>query len=147
MSNPSSIRPIAICIIRRDDDILVFEAHDSIRGDTFYRPLGGAIEFEEYGIQAIKREIYEEINADITNMEFLGVLENIFTFNGRPGHEIVLVYQADFANPSFYRQETIMGEEDNGEKLKVLWKPIPEFASGKLILYPDGLIKLLSRSI
>lgn len=147
MSNPGSIRPIAICIFRRDDDILVFEAHDSIKGDTFYRPLGGAIEFEEYGIQAIKREIYEEINAEITNMEFLGVLENIFSFEGKPGHEIVLVYQADFSDPSFYRQEAIIGEEDNGEKLKVLWKPIPEFASGKLILYPDGLIELISRSI
>ncbi len=36
-----NIRPIAICVVRRGGDIFVFEARDTIKGETFYRPLGG----------------------------------------------------------------------------------------------------------
>ena len=34
------IRPISICVLRREDEILVFEARDETRGLTYYRPLG-----------------------------------------------------------------------------------------------------------
>ena len=42
-----AIRPIAICVLRRHDEILVIEGRDESRDLTFYRPLGGGIEFGE----------------------------------------------------------------------------------------------------
>jgi NADH pyrophosphatase NudC (nudix superfamily) len=63
------IRPIAIGIFRRDDRILVFESRErDSRGRIFYRPLGGSIEFGEYGDQALTRELREELGAEIENV-------------------------------------------------------------------------------
>jgi 8-oxo-dGTP pyrophosphatase MutT (NUDIX family) len=142
---PDFIRPIAICILRREGDIFVFEGVDSIKGEVFYRPLGGAIEFGETGLQAIKREIHEEINAEITHLAFMGIMENIYTYMGNPGHEIVLVYEGDFCDSKLYNQQVIMGTEDNGEKFKAMWKSVEDFAGGKAILYPNGLLELISK--
>jgi len=39
------IRPIAICAFLRNNRILVAEGFDPVKDETFYRPLGGGIEF------------------------------------------------------------------------------------------------------
>ena len=57
------IRPIALCVIRHDDAVFVFEGYDPLKDQTFYRPLGGGIEFGETSEQAIRREMREEIAA------------------------------------------------------------------------------------
>lgn len=49
------------------------------------------------------------------------VLENLFTFDGEPGHEIVFVYEAEFVNESRYLQSEIQGFESNGAELKLKW--------------------------
>jgi hypothetical protein len=52
MSN-HKIRPIAICVFRHQNRILVIEAYDHIKNEKYYRPLGGGIEFGEYSSIAI----------------------------------------------------------------------------------------------
>ncbi|OGO08532.1 MAG: hypothetical protein A3K46_05665 [Chloroflexi bacterium RBG_13_60_9] len=142
-SNP--IRPIAICIVRRGGDIFVFEARDTVKGETFYRPLGGGIESGERSEDAVRREMMEELGAEITGLRRIGVLENIFTYEGRLGHEIVFVFQADFLDRTIYDQKSAMGMKDNNEEFPAMWKPLAEFAEGKAILYPDGLLELISK--
>jgi 8-oxo-dGTP pyrophosphatase MutT (NUDIX family) len=139
------IRPIAICVVRRHDDILVFEGYDAVEDETFYRPLGGAIEFGEYSRDAVIREVREEIGQDLASLRFLGVVENMFTCNDKPGHEIVMVYEGEFASPALYAIEGIEGVEDSGEEIKVLWMPLQHFRDGLSPLYPDGLLDLLPR--
>ncbi|GAB4413366.1 MAG: hypothetical protein Kow00123_27080 [Anaerolineales bacterium] len=39
----NAIRPIAICVFRRDDRIFVFEGYDPLGGKAFYRPLGAGL--------------------------------------------------------------------------------------------------------
>jgi 8-oxo-dGTP pyrophosphatase MutT (NUDIX family) len=68
----------------------------------FYRRLGGAIEFGERAVHTLRRELNEEIGEEIADLHYLATLENIFTFNGRPGHEIVLVYGGRFVDPRIY---------------------------------------------
>ena len=58
----NTIRPVAICIFRKEDKILVFEAYDKVDDKIFYRPLGGGIEFGEHSSETVVREIREEIN-------------------------------------------------------------------------------------
>jgi ADP-ribose pyrophosphatase YjhB (NUDIX family) len=140
---PQHIRPIVICIFRRGDSIFVFEGYDSVKEQTFYRPLGGAIEFGELGAQAIVREMREEIQAEIINLRYLGALENIFVLEGIQGHEIILVYEADFVSQKFYEIEETTGMEDIGLSFKAMWKPLAEFDPGKQPLYPEGLLDLL----
>jgi 8-oxo-dGTP pyrophosphatase MutT (NUDIX family) len=140
---PGKVRAIAICVIRKRDAIFVFEGHDSIKGETFYRPLGGTIEFGEHSCQTILRELREEINAEIKNLKYLGALENIFIHEGQAGHEIILVYEGEFADPSIYTKEMLLGKEDDGGLFKALWKPLEDFTNGKAPLYPVGLLELI----
>jgi 8-oxo-dGTP pyrophosphatase MutT (NUDIX family) len=140
---PARIRPIAICIVRRDDRLLVFEAHDRAKTQTFYRPLGGGIEFGEYGEQAVRRELREELGVELLDVRYLGVLENIFTFEERPGHEIVLIYEADLADERLYAAEELIAYEESGTPFRVVWAPLAHFRAGAAPLYPDGLLGLL----
>jgi 8-oxo-dGTP pyrophosphatase MutT (NUDIX family) len=140
------IRPIAIGIFRQGGRIFVAEGRDPLSGRRFYRPLGGGIEFGESGAEALARELREEITAEISDMRYLTLIENRFSYNGEPGHEIVLVYEARFADPRFYTRETIAGVEgvgtDNPEAFLAVWKPLASFTPA-VPLYPEGLLDLL----
>lgn len=70
----NQIRPIALCVFHHNNRILVFEGYDKAKDEIFYRPLGGGIEFGEMGEYAVRRELKEEINVDIDDMKFLGML-------------------------------------------------------------------------
>ena len=140
----NNIRPIAVCVFRKDNRILVFEGYDPSERKTFYRPLGGGIEFGESSEETIQRELKEEINAEVKELHYLGTLENIYTFDGTPGHEIVQVYDGALKESGLYEQAVIVGHEaDVDESFKAMWKSLNEFGAGKSILYPDGLLELL----
>ncbi|MFH0792658.1 MAG: NUDIX hydrolase [bacterium] len=126
----SQIRPLAICIFRDGDRILVGEGYDPVKRETFYRPLGGGIEFGERAGQTIQREVREEIGAEVVSLQYLFTLENIFMFNGETGHEIVMVYDGQLVDEALYAQEMIEGREFDGFRqapLKAVWKRIEEF--------------------
>jgi 8-oxo-dGTP pyrophosphatase MutT (NUDIX family) len=141
----NQIRPIAICVFLRNNKILVSEGYDPVKVETFYRPLGGGIEFGESSEETIRREIMEEINVEVDqeSLQCLGAMENIFMFNGSPGHEIVLVYDGALKEPEWYEQAVIFGKEANGEELRAVWKDLNEFITGKSILYPTCLVEML----
>jgi 8-oxo-dGTP pyrophosphatase MutT (NUDIX family) len=136
------IRAIAICVFRKGDGIFVPELYDPLKKQTFYRPLGGAIEFGERSHQTVARELQEEIGAEVTNLRYLGTIENIFTYNGQKGHEIVQVYEGDLADRSIYEREHVEGQEGDGTQFTVLWKSLDDF-NEETPLYPDGLMEVL----
>jgi 8-oxo-dGTP pyrophosphatase MutT (NUDIX family) len=138
------VRPLAICVFRKDDRILVAEGYDPVKKQTFYRPLGGAIEFGERSEDTVRRELMEEIGAEVGEAWYLGTLENIFVFNGEPGHEIVMVYDGVLNESGLYEQAVVEGKEaEVGESFRAVWKSLDEFGEGKSILYPNGLLALL----
>ncbi|UOQ48575.1 NUDIX hydrolase [Gracilibacillus caseinilyticus] len=139
------IRPIVICIFSNQNSILVAEGFDSVKGDYFYRPIGGGMEFGESSADALVREITEEINQEITNLSYLGAVENFFTFNGDTGHEIVMVYDAQFVDQTIYHIESFEGIEDDGEKINLFWKPLSDFVEGRLRLVPEALMTLIQQ--
>ena len=140
----SRIRPLAICVFLHNARILVAEGYDPIKKETFYRPLGGGIEFGEYSEQTIRRELLEEIGAEVRELRYLGTLENVYIFNGTPGHEIVQVFDGALRDARLYEQTVILGQEmDIDASFQAVWKHLDEFGEGKLILYPTGLLELL----
>ncbi len=123
------------------------EGYDPLKKQRFYRPLGGGIEFGEHGQETVCRELMEELHVDVdrASLEYLGALENIFTFNGARGHEIVLIYDGRLKEPGLYEQTMIVGKEANEEEFRAVWKDLEEFGDGKAILYPTGLLEMLTR--
>ena len=148
MSKKKRIRPLAICVFRNQDRILVMEGYDPLKKEYFYRPLGGGIEFGEPSTETICRELMEEINVEVDplSLKYLGTLENIFTFNGKPGHEIVMIYDGALKEPALYERPVILGQEVDGEEFRAIWKSINAFGGGKLILYPTGLLEMLQNT-
>ena len=65
----NQIRPIAICVFRNKNRILVAEGYDSVKDEYFYRPLGGGIEFGESSMETICREMIEEIDVEAFGLE------------------------------------------------------------------------------
>ena len=142
------VRSIALAVIRRerDDAILVYEGYDPRRDMTFYRPLGGTIEFGEPSEQTVRRELHEEVGLELQDVQYLATIENIFTHQGQMGHEIVMLYSARLAESTVqaYDREVIQGVEANGQPLTVRWIPLSHFGSDGPPLFPTGLLELLT---
>lgn len=143
----SRIRPLAICVFRNQGRILVNQGYDPVKDEYFFRPLGGAIEFGETSMDTVCRELMEELNVEVErkSLIYLGTAENIFTFLGMPHHEIIMIYDGALKQSELYEQDVIVGKEANGEKIRAEWKSIDEFATGKSILYPNGLLDMLAQ--
>jgi 8-oxo-dGTP pyrophosphatase MutT (NUDIX family) len=137
------IRPLALCIFSHRGRILVGEFASPAGGARFFRPLGGGIEFGERATETLHREMREEIGAEIRDLRYLGTLENIFTFRGDRGHEIVMVFDGAFVDPTMYDRPIIHGIEDVDEfPIRAVWKRLDEFTN-EAPVYPEGLIALL----
>ncbi|MBO3463069.1 NUDIX hydrolase [Aetokthonos hydrillicola Thurmond2011] len=142
MHNPGEIRVLALGLIRNGDRVFISEGYDPTKQQTFYRAMGGGVDFGETSLAALNREFDEEIQAELTNIRYLGCLENIFTYNGNPGHEIIQLYECDFADPKFYKLEKVVFSE--GERQKTaLWVDINRFKSGELRLVPEQFFQYL----
>lgn len=139
---PEHIRVIAICLFRRDDAILVFDGFDAVKNSPFYRPLGGGVLPGETAEQALRREIGEELGQEITGLRLLGVLESLFECDGRPGHEIVFVYDGRFVDKSLYAQAALTIHEDNGDVQQATWRSLTSFDDYHRLV-PEALAALI----
>ncbi|MGH1413151.1 MAG: NUDIX hydrolase [Pelagimonas sp.] len=134
---------MAIGIFRREDYVLAGPVYDDDAQIKGWRPLGGEIEFGERGADALIREMREETNQEVTDVRIIGTLENLYEHHGEKGHEMVLVYEARFANPSIYDADQLAFAEADGLEMQAKWISLPKARAGRIALYPDGLADLL----
>lgn len=133
------IRQLAVALIKHKDKYLVVEGHDRLKAYKFYRAPGGGIEFGETGEQALRREMVEGFAVKIEKVKYLGLVENIFDFEGSAGHEICLIYQAEIKDPQFLAKQKVKvldSESDFG-----VWVAKSKFL--KQPFYPEGIEKFL----
>lgn len=133
---------MAVCIVKHEGKLLAGIGQDSVMNKTFYRLLGGGIEFGEKAEEALKREFREELGTDLENVKFVTTLENIFTYEGERGHEIVMVFEGGLADKSLYDKQNIQ-ILDEKEGHVASWQRIEDYKSEKLILYPEGILSYL----
>lgn len=143
MSKLGKIRVLALGLIRDGGRIFVSEGYDSLQKQTYYRALGGGVDFGETSEAALKREFQEEIQADLTNINYLGCIESIFICNGKQGHEIIQLYECDFVDSKFYQLESLIFSESKNHQHQALWVDIADFKSGKLRLVPEAFFAYL----
>jgi ADP-ribose pyrophosphatase YjhB (NUDIX family) len=123
--------------VSADRRFLASPGFDSVKGQSYLRLLGGHVEFGERSGEALVREIEEEIAAECRITALLEVVENSFTHEGEPGQEVVFIYAAQFADPSFYTRETIPMHEGDREKIAV-WTPIADLLEARVFVYPPA---------
>ena len=140
----AGIRVKAMAVLRNAAGThhLVMRWPDATQGEEFHRLLGGGVEPGERTVDAVVREIAEELGATLLDPELLGVVENIFEFEGEPGHEVVFVYAGRLAEGDHVPPEGAT-YADNGVPMPVEWRPLDD-ADVDLPLYPDGVRALLT---
>ena len=129
-----------VCVIRHGGDYLFAVGTDPIGPQTFLIPVGGGIDFGELAAAAAAREVQEEIGVEIKNPRLLGVLENIFTYNGELGHEVVFCFIDQIPSRDMVPSE---GLESNGESFPLRWLSRDELRSCPIPVYPDGILGLI----
>ncbi|MFV0626202.1 MAG: NUDIX hydrolase [Alphaproteobacteria bacterium] len=133
------LRPIAVALLRHGNKLLAMKGYDKVKDEVFYRLLGGGIEFGETSRETIQREFMEELAVEVEVQERLDVEENIFTFNGKQGHEIVFLYNAKFKDKSLYEKTDFDFVEEGKTTETVGWVKINDDA----IIYPEIAKKYL----
>ena len=112
--------------------------HRSERDDFWALP-GGRGELLEPSPDTLRREMREELAADVEVRRLLWVVENFFRHDETDYHELSLYFLMDFLEASsLYRAEEFMGQEGD-LKLIFRWFPLDELCT--LALYPSFLKK------
>lgn len=125
----------AMCIFRSGETLLFSRGYDSVKKQPFLRPFGGHVEFGERGEETIRREMQEELGCDVSDIKFLSVIENLFTYNGKQGHEIILVYEGVLTDTSFYKKNSFTFMEGN-RKTEAGWFSKMDVEKEGLLVYP-----------
>lgn len=144
-SDPAlNIRSISLALIKNSQgQYLYHQGRDRVRNETFYRPLGGGIDFGELAEATLKREMLEELNEEVIIHKRLGLFENIFKYEQRFGHEIVILFSAEFKNRNVYEKKELEIHEHNGLRSTAVWRSLEEIKHEKAHLYPLGLEELI----
>lgn len=131
------IRPLAIAVIKNDkNQLLLHEARDSVKNETFYRPLGGGIHFGEKGQEALVREFREEINQELKDVKYIHTFENVFTYEGKPGHQIILLYKANLVSEL---KESYPIYEEGKTVGQAVWRSLSDIHKQNARIYPAGI--------
>jgi hypothetical protein len=77
----------------------------------------------------------EEYGLSVKIDRRLGVVESFFTFDGQPGHEIVLVYQARLSNLADYSFDRLPSRD--ADRICAVWR---EPRTSKIPLLPDEMV-------
>lgn len=142
MHKPGEIRVLALGWVQDGERVFLSQGYDPGKQQTFYRAMGGGVEFGETSREALQREFYEEIQAEITNIRYLDCIESLFTYNNKPGHEILFVYECDFVDPKFYQIDKLDFKEGKRKKT-ALWVDTNSFKTGESQLLPEQFLNYL----
>lgn len=137
-----------MCLFNKNGKTLAAQCVDSRFEDgVFYRVLGGSLEMNETIEEGMRREIQEELDSEIENLKFIQVIENRFTYQGIPGHEIIFMYSGDLVRKELYEVEEFEVIDNphvpESYTFTVKWISFDDVLSGKKTLFPDAKSYLL----
>ena len=125
-----------MCLFEYEGRVLLCRGYDQVKDENFYRVPGGHVEFGEHAVEAVRREIMEELNSDIEDLVFHEVVENIFEYQGVPGHEIVFMFTGRLASQALYKKDVISYREHDDSEHEAVWVPAADVFSGAVRAYP-----------
>lgn len=135
----------AMAVVRRPcDGALLVSEYTGPDAAPFHRLLGGHVEFREYAADTIQREFLEEIGQALTDVQLLGVVENLFRWQDQDQHEVVFVFSARFHDAAAYEIPEQRVRDDTRGYTRVVWRQ-PGTVSPPL--YPDGVSQLTAATL
>lgn len=135
LDREEKIKVKTLCLFHKDGKILASRGLNKVTNQVFYRLLGGGLDFFEKGEAGIRREIQEELHSEIENLQFIDVIENIFSHEDWRGHEIIFLYSGDLARKELYEQQVITIEEETYQ-FEAEWIAVSDVLNKKKILFP-----------
>lgn len=134
-SKKMRIRPIVLCLLENRDRILMQEFREEFENYDFFRLPGGGIELGEPATEAVRREIREELQSEILDVEFIEVFENIYKYGGEQKHEIAFLFRAKLTDNQLTEQD-VFEFFDNGLAFRAVWVSRQEIADGSRVVFP-----------
>ena len=122
----------------RNGHLLAEEGEDTVKGSAYLRAIGGGIEFGETAEAALRREFREELGMELDDVWLLGVVENIFEYEGSPGHQIAHVFAVESTDIDSIALDAQLHVLDEGSSVR--WINIEQLNRP---LYPEGAGALL----
>jgi 8-oxo-dGTP pyrophosphatase MutT (NUDIX family) len=140
----AAIRPVSLCLLVHNNKVLLqeFKHLDSY----ILRPPGGGIDFGEYAVEAVRREIMEEVGSPITEPQLIQILEHPrkFVKLNDQRHEIIFLYQARLLREELHDYE-VVPLDDNGHPGRAYWFSTEQLLTEtERILEPPMLLDILT---
>lgn len=127
-------------IIRHDHHVLVVREDD----DDFVCLPGGRVQRGESSLDAIHREMDEELKAKIEQPQLRYVLENFFWRYGKRFHEFGFYYEVEKPHHVPFTPGICLRGEDDGKALSFEWVRTDPAALAQINLHPIALRTRLS---
>ena len=127
-------------VIRKNNQILT---HKSLNIKHITLP-GGRVQDGEDSIEALQREIQEEMGLETTYVKPVAIIENFFKKKEKNYHEILFVHELKFQDEKSYNKKIEPIEENKKEKLTFEWKNINELDKENFL--PKTLINIIKEN-
>lgn len=101
----SSASTVALILNSKGELLIATRAYEPALG-TLDLP-GGFVDMNETGENAVIREVKEETNLEVTDVQYLFSIVNFYIYSGFEVHTLDLVYRCDVAN-----EQEIKAEDD-----------------------------------
>lgn len=119
-------------VILKEGKILLCKGREK---NYWYFP-GGHVEFGEKIIDALRREIHEELRSEIKSLTIIGASENIYHLGGEKTHEFNYIFETDLKQ---------MVNESQEDHLEVKWVKVSDLEEE--IIMPQNLKKSIIKWI
>lgn len=138
----NGVNLIVRAIIVHEKHILmttVTDKHPHFDPNLYFLP-GGHVDYNESTFDALKREIFEEMELEVVNANFSGVLECSWHRHGMPYHEINIVYSTSINGLNIQKPPR---SSDNYQQF--VWVPLSKIQ--EIDLLPVKLKELITYAL